>query len=111
MCLSCKKAKKRTDVVIFAEREYDFENEIIKSTFAKYGAMLSDSLCYICKVCYYSLRKEKGREPKRPKNKVARDEQHLYLCTCCHQEKTSMRHVVRYKDKNYNFGNKVVCEK
>ena len=35
MCLSCKKAKKRTDVMIFAEGEYHFENKIIKSTFAK----------------------------------------------------------------------------
>ena len=59
MCLLCKKAKKRTDVMIFAEGEYNSENEIIKSTFAKYGVMLSNSLCYICKVCYYLLRKEK----------------------------------------------------
>ena len=26
------------------------------------------------------------------------------------RKKTSMHHVVRYKDKNYNFGKKVVCE-
>ena len=108
-CLSCEKGKKRNDVVIFAREQYDFENEVIKSTFLKYSTILSDSLCYVCKVCYYALRKEKGREPKMPQKKSAQDE-HIYLCTCCHQEKISSCQAVRFKEKNYDFGNKVVSE-
>ena len=95
--------------MIFAKEEYDFENEVIKSTFLKYGPILSDSLCYMCKVCYYALQKEKGREPKMPQKKSAQDE-HIYLCTCCHQEKISSCQAVRFKEKNYDFGNKVVSE-
>ena len=69
-CLSCEKGKKRNDVVIFMKEEYNFENEVIKSTFLKYGTILSDSLCCLCfKV-----------GPKMPKQAVAREGRVFYEC-------------------------------
>ena len=103
-CLVCSKDRKRSEVIIFATRDYDFENEIIKSTFLKYGKKLVDSVCYVCEICYYSLRKQKGKEPKL--HDVI--DNNVYFCTCCHEERKSRKQVIYFKHKNYDFRNKVV---
>ena len=103
-CLVCSKDRKRSEVIIFATRDYDFENEIIKSTFLKYGKKLVDSVCYVCEICYYSLWKQKGKEPKL--HDVI--DNNVYFCTCCHEERKSRKQVIYFKHKNYDFRNKIV---
>ena len=94
-------------MVIFAENDYDFDNAIIRTTFLKHGRNIFDNLYYVYNICYYLLRKEKGKEPKFPGKKQKVNEPDLYFCTCCHQEK-SRKQIVYFELKNYDFGNKVV---
>ena len=95
-------------MVIFAENDYDFDHAIIRTAFLKHERDIFYKLYYVCNIYYYSLWKEKGKEPKLSEKKQKVDEPDVYLCTCCHQEKKSRKQIVYFKLKNYDFGKKVV---
>lgn len=107
-CLACSNKRKRSDVVTFAENDYDFDHAIIKYTFLKHGSKIFENQYYVCNNCYYYLWKKKGKEPKFPEKNPKIDEPDVYFCTCCHQEKKSRKQIVYFKSKNYDFSNKVV---
>ena len=109
-CLACRDRRMRSEMGIFAESGYNFDNAIVRFSFLKHWREIFDNLHYVCKICYYSLRKEKGREPKFPEKKSKIDEPDVYFCTCCHLEKKSRKQIVYFKLKNYDFGNKVVSK-
>ena len=107
-CLACSNERKGSDMVTFADNDYDFDHAIIKYTFLKHGRKIFDNRYYVCNNWYYYLWKEKGKEPKFPEKNLKIDQPDVYFCTCCHQEKESRKQIVYFKSKNYDFDNKVV---
>ena len=94
-CLACSNKRKRSEMVIFAKSDYNFDHAIVRFSFLKRGREIFDNLHYVCKICYYPLWKEKGWEPKFPEKKPKIDEPDVYFCTCCHQEKKSRKQIVQ----------------
>ena len=48
-CLACSNERKRSDMVTFAENDYDFDHAIIKYTFLKHGRKIFDNWYYVSK--------------------------------------------------------------
>lgn len=107
--MACNQWLRRKEVVVFVGKDYDFCDDVIREKFLKYSRLLIEKVCYVCKKCHRSLKKQPTKpleSADNPETKKPCDTK--YICTCCHQDKHSRKYVVMFQRKNYDFKNESV---
>ena len=125
LCTSCHRNKtRRSDVLMFDVTKYNFGHDVIRNVLADvYRCKDPNGIEYICKTCHISLSDLKNPDIPRysafrrneEKKKNEEEEGNSYICTSCHDVKSTRKSMVPFVETEYNFNNdiikKVLCDK
>ena len=107
-CVVCNKTKRRNDVIIFLEKNYDFSKDEVQEAFIKKIAQCKKTVLYVCRRCNCRLRGVQSESADNVYNEMTHPSS--FLCTCCHKVFHQRKQVILFKVGNYNFDNNIVGE-
>ena len=96
-CMVCCKPKRRNNLVIYDEKDYNFEFEHVKKALSKNREKTVSEIKYVCSDCYVSLKNIKNVNTNTIS--MSKFEESDFLCTCCHRIFHSRKKVVLFARK------------